>query len=41
MACMEKKRNEYKILGGKLERKRSLRRPKSSREDIIKINLEK
>jgi hypothetical protein len=36
---MEEMRNAYKIMVGKLERKRSLRRPRCRWEDNIKMEL--
>jgi hypothetical protein len=38
-SCMEKMRNGYKILVGKLERKRSLGSPKRTWEKNIKMDM--
>jgi hypothetical protein len=39
VACMEEKRNAYRILVGKPEEKRPLKRPRCRWEDNIKIDL--
>jgi hypothetical protein len=40
VACIGAMRNEYKILVGKLEGKRPLRRPRHRREDNIRMDLQ-